>query len=212
VVEAKQERGELRIVGISGSLRPGSLTRAAVEIALGAAREKGAVTEMFDLQQVRVACDGSTEDGGYPESVYRLRRTVKQAHGLILGTPEYHGSFSGVLKNALDLMGFEEFAGKMVGLISVAGGAMGGVAALSSLRSICRVLHAWVIPQQASVPFSFRAFNADGTIKDEKMHERVAEVGRQLVRFTYLHHSKEARSFLEAWEDAIPNPGGNKPL
>ncbi len=43
---------------------------------------------------------------------------VAGAQGIILGTPEYHGSFSGVLKNALDLMGFDEFEGKMIGLWS----------------------------------------------------------------------------------------------
>ena len=71
-----------------------------------------------------------------PPDVARLRSTVKRCHGLILGTPEYHGSFSGVLKNAIDLMGFEEFEGKMIGLVGVAGGAMGALSALASLRTI----------------------------------------------------------------------------
>jgi FMN reductase len=50
---------------------------------------------------------------------------------------------AGVLKNALDLMGFEEFEGKVVGLVAVSGGAMGGLSALNGLRDISRALHAW---------------------------------------------------------------------
>ena len=59
--------------------------------------------------------------GGYPPGVGKLREEVRAAEGIILGTPEYHGGFSGVLKNALDLMGFDEFEGKMMGLVGVSG-------------------------------------------------------------------------------------------
>ncbi len=55
----------------------------------------------------------------------------RAAEGIILGTPEYHGGFSGVLKNALDLMGFDEFEVKMMGLVGVEGGGMGVLDALS---------------------------------------------------------------------------------
>jgi len=64
----------------------------------------------------------------FRKTFFVLREEVKQAHGIILGTPEYLGSYSGVLKNALDLMGFEEFEGKMLGLLGVSGGAMGRLA------------------------------------------------------------------------------------
>ena len=50
-------------------------------------------------------------------TLHRLRKEVKEAHGIIVGTPEYHGSLSGVLKNALDLMSFDEIEGKMMGLV-----------------------------------------------------------------------------------------------
>ena len=63
----------------------------------------------------------SRYQGGYPPGVGKLREEVRAAEGIILGTPEYHGGFSGVLKNALDLMGFDEFEGKMMGLVGVSG-------------------------------------------------------------------------------------------
>lgn len=66
---------------------------------------------------------------------------------------------SGVLKNALDLMGFDEFMGRVVGLIAVSGGELGGFGPLAGLRNVCRALHAWVVPEQALVPRAWDAFD-----------------------------------------------------
>ena len=100
----------IRVVGISGSLRNNSYTRMAVKIALQGAEKLGAQTQLIDLRDYDlVFCDGKEDESIYPEDVFRLRRDVQWAQGIVLGTPEYHGSFSGVLKNALDLMGFAEF-------------------------------------------------------------------------------------------------------
>jgi len=207
--EAGQEQHEISVVGICGSIRPGSHTRMAVNIALEGAREVGAQTQLIDLGDYNlVFCDGKADESGYPEDVFRLRREVKQARGIILGTPEYHGGFSGVLKNAIDLMGFDEFAGKMIGLVGVSGGAMGAVNALNSLRTIGRALHAWIVPEQASIPVASNAFDAAGKLKDAGLDKRVREVGRQVARFAYLHTSEKTREFLEAWENAPTNPGG----
>jgi NAD(P)H-dependent FMN reductase len=113
-----------------------------------------------------------------------------------------------VLKNALDLMGFDELQGKMVELVGVAGGRMGAFEALSSLRSVGRALHAWVIPEQASVPEAWRAFAEDGTVTDAKVAERLRDVGKQVTRFAFLHGNDKMREFLRMWEDSMPNPGG----
>ncbi len=164
---------EILVVGICGSLRSGSYTRMAVEIALRGAQDVGAETQMIDLRDYRLTfCDGRKEDDTYPEDVYKLREQVREAQGLILGSPEYHGGYSGVLKNALDLMGFAEIEGKMIGLVGVAGGALGAVNALNSLRAIGRALHAWVIPEQASIPEAWKHFDADGNVKDSNLEAK----------------------------------------
>lgn len=202
---------KIRIVGICGSLRPGSYTRTAVRLALQGAQEVGAQTQLVDLRTYNlVFCDGAKDESGYPPDVFKLRAEVKEAHGIILGTPEYHGGMSGVLKNALDLMGFKEFEGKMIGLIGVSGGQMGAADALNSLRTIGRALHAWVIPEQALIPRAWQVINPDGTFKDKDIETRVKEVGRQVARFAFLHSSKQAQEFLRLWEEAPVNPGGEK--
>lgn len=197
----------LRVIGIPGSLRDG-FTRKALKIALEGARELGAETELLDLNSYDlVFCDGRDRND-YPEGVHRLRQVVKFAHGIILGTPEYHSGVSGVLKNALDLMGFDEFEGKMIGLVGVAGGSLGAVNSLNSLRTVGRSLHAWVLPDQVSIPQSRYAFDDHGKTLDPKLEERLLELGRQVTRFAFLHSSQQMKDFLEVWEEAPENPGG----
>jgi FMN reductase len=191
-----------------GSLRETSYTRLALQIALRGAEEVGAQTQLLDLREYNLAfCNGRRDVSSYPEDVIRLRQSVQAVQGLILGTPVYHGGFSGVLKNTLDLMGFREFEGKMVGLVGVSGGRTGAVNALSTLRAIGRVLHAWVIPEEVSIPEAWKAFDQAGNLKDTELEERLLEVGRQVARFAYLHTSEHALEFLTSWESAPVNPG-----
>lgn len=199
----------VKIVGISGSLRSGSYTRKIVQIALEGAAESGAEVQLIDLRNYDLVFYGEIEDGrDYPEDVFRLRREVKSAHGIILGTPEYHGSLSGVLKNALDLMGFNEFEGKMMGLVGVSGGSMGAVNALNSLRNIGRNLHAWVLPQQVSVPEARKYFDREGNLTDPNLRNRLLEVGRLIAKFATIHCLQRDQEFIRMWESLPVNPGG----
>jgi len=199
----------VRVVAICGSLSSNSKTRAALTVALRGAQEMGGDTQLIDLRQYELDfCVGKEGEESYPSDVFRLRRDVQQAQGIILGTPEYHGGYSGVLKNALDLMGFKEFQGKVIGLVGVAGGQTGAINSLNGLRTVGRALRAWVIPTQVSVPQAWRLFDEQGQPKDHDLEERLLEVGRQVTRFAYLHTSEQARLFLNDWEEAQTNPGG----
>jgi NAD(P)H-dependent FMN reductase len=144
------------------------------------ARQYGADVEILDLREMNLPfCDGT---GDYPDhaDVEVLRAAVKQADGLLLATPEYHGSVSGVLKNALDLMSFEHLEGKVVGLISVLGG-QANSNALNDLRVIMRWVHAWVIPEQVAVGQAWQALNEQGEPTDAKLRERCDGLARSLV-------------------------------
>src|SRR5262249_30932381 len=103
---------EIRVVALSGSLRAGSYTTMALRAALEGAASVSAKPRLLDLREFHLEFAGTSLASVSP-GVAELKAEVKSAHGIVLGTPEYHGSFSGILKNALDLMGFEEFEGKM---------------------------------------------------------------------------------------------------
>ena len=177
----------------------------ALDYALQGAKEVGASTNLIDLREYELAfCDGS---GDYPAGVDRLRRDVSAAQGILIGTPVYHGSFSGVLKNALDLMGFHEFEGRIVGLLGVAGGSTGAVVPLASLRTVGRVLHAWTIPDEVSIPNGDSKFTDDGVCTDDAIRDRLVNLGRQVARFAYMHHSEQTQEFVRMWETSADNPG-----
>jgi NAD(P)H-dependent FMN reductase len=200
--------GPLSVVGIPGSLRDPSYTRFTVRLALAGAEEAGAQTHLADLREYELPyCDGSQEQGEVGD-VAKLREEVREAEGIVLGTPEYHGGYSGVLKNALDLMGFDEFEGKMIGLVGVSGGRMGGFGAMNALREVGRALHAWVVPTQTSIPKAWNVYDDEtGEIDDEELGQRVREVGEEVVRYANLHEAEDKLDFLRTWECATENPG-----
>ena len=170
--------------------------------------ELGAETRLLDLRVYELMFStGRVDEATCPPDVLRLRRDLRAAQGIILGTPEYHASFSGVLKNALDLMGFDEFEGKMLGLLGVSGGRLGAINALTSLRMVGRALHAWVVPKQVSIAEAHRAFDAEGRLQDPRTEGALLEVGRQVARFAFLHSSAQVQEFLRLWEKAPFNPG-----
>lgn len=173
----------VRIVGIGGSLRPESSSQMALNLAAQRVEALGAEVEILDLRTMQLPfCNGEDDYPGYPD-VERLRNTVKLADALILATPEYHGSLSGVLKNALDLMDFEQLDNKVAGLISVLGGQPNSNA-LNDLRVIMRWVHAWVIPEQIAVGQAWKAFGPDGKILDEKLSQRFDQFAQSLVENT----------------------------
>lgn len=190
----------IHVSAICGSLREGSYTRIALEIALQGAKDLGATVELIDLREYILPFKGMPEND---TDVELLRANVRKAQGLILGTPVYHGGISGVLKNAIDLMGSDHFGGRVVGLVGVGGGSMGAGVPLASLRDIGRSVGAWVIPHEASVANSKSAFTPDGLPKDDNLTQRLLKVGRDVARFAYLHHSEQTQQLVEMWESSV---------
>ncbi len=170
----------VKIVGIAGSLRNDSYSHQALKLAVQRVEALGAEVEILDLREMQLPfCDGGDEYPDYPD-VKRMQDAVKAADGLILVSPEYHGSVSGVLKNALDLMSFEHLSGKVAGLMSVLGG-QSNSNALNHLRLIVRWVHGWCIPEQVAIEQAWKAFSPEGKLLDEKLSERLDKFAQSLV-------------------------------
>ncbi len=193
---------KIKIIALCGSLRETSYTRMALQIALDGAQEFDTETQLIDLKKYSIPfCDASDESYNAPD-VIKISNLLKSAQGLIIGSPEYHGSYSGVLKNLLDLVGFKEFEGKIIGLVGIAGGALGATGTLNGLRTIFRQLHGWVLPGQVSIPRASKAFDNNNNLTDIKLEERLKDVGREVAKFAYLHHSAKSLETLDAWRNA----------
>jgi NAD(P)H-dependent FMN reductase len=167
------------VVALCGSQRDGSHTRRALDRVLDAAESEGATTDLVDVGALALPTfDPERADAGdAPE----LRRRVREADAVVLGSPMYHGSYASPLKTALDYCGFDEFAATTVGLLVVSGGGF-PTPALEHLRSVARALDAWVLPHHVAIPDVHDAF-ADGKLTDEGLADRIETLGADLVDY-----------------------------
>jgi FMN reductase len=176
------------IVGLGGTVRPGSSSECALVMALTAAEAAGARTALFGgafLADLPIYNPHDPFDG--PEMA-RFLGAVSAADGVIVSTPGYHGSISGVVKNALDsLEGLRNdprpyFDGRAVGCIVSAGGAQAAGSTLATLRSIIHALRGWPTPFGATLAAG-GLFDASGAFADPHDAWQVATVAEQVVEF-----------------------------
>ena len=190
----------IRITGVCGSLSADGATKKALAIALKGAAEYNAETTLLELRDFDLVFYGSVPQDEYPPDVLQLRQALKDSQGIILATPEYHGSLTGALKNMLDLMSIEDFETKIVGLVGIAGGHVGAINSLNTMKTICRNLHCWVLPQEVSIANSGNAFDENGAMKDPALEERLLNLGRQLVKFASMQQKVQQSEFAQLWK------------
>jgi azobenzene reductase len=100
-----------------------------------------------------------------------LKASMLQAQAIILSTPDYHGSISGVLKNALDHLGFDHFDSKVVLSISSAGGVV-GMSSLTQLQTMIRNVHGINCPEWISIGSGQHSFTEAGAPELQKVKDR----------------------------------------
>ncbi|MCR2804376.1 NADPH-dependent FMN reductase [Paenibacillus soyae] len=125
----------------------------------------------------------SPDNWDFHPNVKHVLEAIVDGDGLILATPEYHGSVSGALKNALDYITGNQVAGKPVLSVSSAGGPL-GVSSLSHLQTIVRNLHGINCPEWISIGYGMNTIGPDGTPLDEGMKERVRNTVNSFVGLT----------------------------
>ena len=185
----------MKIVLIAGSNRRNATRTQLLKYMVETLRRQGAeVTflNLYDQPLPLYAPDGETLD----ENAAFLIRSVDEADAIVLGTPEYHGSISGVLKNALDYLGSNEFHGKPVLSVSSSGGAV-GVSSLTHLQVIVRNLHGINSPEWLSLGGNTRQFATDGSPADMGVKQRVARALNALIALTYSLRPTSAAGFPE---------------
>lgn len=174
------------IVGIGGTTVAGSSTERALAMALRAAEAAGA----------RTVCFAGATLAALP--LYTPRRpltgeeqafvdAVRRADGMVIASPGYHGSISGLVKNALDLL--EEtvaddrvyLAELPIGLIATAYGWQATGSTIAALRSIVHALRGWPTPFAAAINSKNCRLDSEGGCSDPEVAEQLAMVGRQVV-------------------------------
>ena len=177
----------MNILTICGSIRPDSTTARALALASDAAAATGADVRTIELGALSLPfCDGRDDERSYAGDAVTFMDAVEWADGLLIGSPNYHGSLTGVLKNALDLLGPDAIRDKLVGLLATARGEAGAMNTLNHTRHICRWMNGWVIPAEVSIPRAQDAFSGDGTVLTAGLEAQLHDLGTELVRYAKL--------------------------
>ncbi len=183
---------DLRILAFAGSTRELSFNNRLVRIAEVGARDAGASVTHVDLRDYRLPVFDQDDEsaGGKPDAAKALKALMVSHQGFLIAAPEYNSSITGVLKNAIDWVSRPDpddespmpaFRGKVVTIMSASPGALGGLRGLVHVRSILGNLGCLVLPDQVAVSKAHEAFAEDGTLVDQRQHQRIVGLGKTLA-------------------------------
>jgi len=178
----------LKVVGIGGTLRENSTSLGALRRALASAEDAGAEVELLDLNELRLPMyePGKPLDE-YGEGTHRLIGAIREADVLLVSTAAYHGTLAGVTKNALDFVQFlgrDEPAyldGKVVGLISTAGGEQAAANATAAMVHAVHALRGIAAPLMVGVTRAWQRTDEEGDIVDDNYGRRLDNLGGLVV-------------------------------
>ena len=173
------------IVGVGGTTRAGSATERCLQLSLAHAQALGARTLLVGGAQLPTEVYDPAVAQRSPQA-QALVAALRKADGIVLATPSYHGSLSGLMKNALDFV--EDLRtdervylqDRAVGCIVCAEGPQALGSTLVALRSVVHALRAWPTPYGAALS---RPFLADGRTSDPSVDEACQRVAHEVFSF-----------------------------
>ena len=177
----------VHVLGFSGSLREASFNSGLLRAAQAVLPERTTL-EIFDLAPIPLFNQDLADSGAVPEPVLAFKTRIAAADALLIATPEYNYSFTGVLKNALDWasrpVADSPLSGKPVALIG-AGGAMGTSRAQLHLRQVAVATSMLPLSKpELAVQSAVKKFDADGNLADEPTRERLRALLEALAAWT----------------------------
>jgi FMN reductase len=212
---AGSEAMTINVVGLGGSLRANSQSEYALRVALSGAQEAGAKTTVITGADLVLPF----YDPLVPErsaTAHQLVEQLRAADGVVLVSPGYHGTVSGLVKNAIDYV--EDLRddvrpyldGRAVGCVALASGWQAAVTTLTALRSIVHALRGWPTPLGAAVNSAEATFD-DVACSNEQVATKLRTIGRQVVEFALANSalSNSASSNSALSNSALP---GTTPL
>jgi NAD(P)H-dependent FMN reductase len=167
----------VKLLAVAGSTRAGSFNQALLDLAASEAQARGAEVTSIRLKDFDLPLyDADLERTAYPQAARDLRALFLAHHGFLIASPEYNGSISAVLKNAIDWASrpledqpatiIAGFRGKVAGIMGASISPFGGLRGVTHLRQILGTIQTVVVTEQVLVPLAGAAFDADGKLKD----------------------------------------------
>jgi NAD(P)H-dependent FMN reductase len=172
----------IRLAAILGTSRPGNYTAQALALVLDELKRHGDVhVDVIDPSTLSLPFPGTGKAGS---AVREVQERVRGATGVIIATPEYHGTYPALLKLVIENLGFPSaLSGKPVALLGVAAGQIGAIKSLEHLRSVCSHVGAIVLPGPVSVARVQTVFDDQGHCTDAKVERSVRAVASNLLEY-----------------------------
>ncbi len=159
----------MKIAGISGSLRQHSMHRGILRTVAKHLSQKGIEFVAVDIGKIPLY-DQDINAKGIPKEVQKAHDQLKDADAIVLASPEYNYSVSGVLKNAIDWLSRVEnqaFNGKAVSIMGASPG-MGTARSQYHLRQILVFMNAFVVNKpEVMIAQASGKFNEQGDLTDQ---------------------------------------------
>jgi FMN reductase len=177
----------IQIVGIGGSVEKDSQTERALRAVLAAAEKRGARTTSFTGRALDFA--PYHYGAGLPETARDYIEAVRGADAVVIASPGYHGTVSGLVKNALDYL--EELRtdarpyldGRPVGAIAVAKGWQAANGTLGTIRQVIHALRGWPTPLGLTINSAVTRFDEFDVVDDDAVATGTDLLAAQLVEF-----------------------------
>src|SRR5688572_8894017 len=194
---------KLKILAVVGSTHASSVTRVVLTRVTEDLRAAGCDVDLLDLSKEPLTL--FNVETAYSQSGFAaLQARVEAADAFILGTPDYHGSMSGALKNFLDHF-WHEFAGKL--FATVVASHEKGLTVTDQLRTVARQCYAWTMPY--GVSFADNMDMKNGEIISDGFRKRLEMFVHDIHRYgTLLARQRQADlasadpGFLARWRSA----------
>ncbi len=114
----------------------------------------------------------------------KLRKLLESAEAIVLGTPEYHGTFTAKLKLMIENSGYPSvLKGKAICLIGIASGILGAVKSLEHLRSVCAHIGAFTLPRAVSISNVETKFDDEGNCIDIETENEIRSLANNLINY-----------------------------
>ena len=165
-----------KIIGLCGSLRAESYNLKLLRNFLGEAQKAGYETKLYPSLEMPLVNE-DLETKPLPAAITAFRAAVEAADVVAIASPEYNGSFSSALKNAVDWATRPPgnlWAGKTVVLMGATPGGFATIRGSIQLRTVLGGIKAWVIPDLVLLPHAHKAFDAEGKLLDEAARKQIA--------------------------------------
>jgi chromate reductase, NAD(P)H dehydrogenase (quinone) len=172
------------ILILSGTNRPASNTLKVAKLILSQYRQHNLSAELYDLTDLPPTVFLPSVYAAKPPEFQAIQNQILTAAGLHVVTPEYNGSFPGILKYFIDLLRFpQSFERKPVAFVGISNGAFGGLRPVEQLQMVFGYRNAHVYPDRVFIAGIQNKLDPDGKLNDPALTDRIAKQTHGFAKF-----------------------------